>query len=55
MPINRLYIVRASNSKPLPLLLFFKVAGISAIIVKKREDKLNISSRNKGRNVLLHL
>jgi hypothetical protein len=55
MPINRLYIVRASNSTPLPLLLFFRMAGISAIIVKKREDKLNISSKNKGKNVLSHL
>jgi hypothetical protein len=55
MPINRLYMVRASNNKPLPLLLFFRAAGISAIIIKKREDKSNISSRNKGRNVLLHL
>ena len=55
MPINRLYAVRASNSKPLPLLLFFRAAGISAIIIKKGEDKSNISSRNKGRNVLPHL
>jgi hypothetical protein len=55
MPIDRLYTVRASNSKPLPLLLFFRAAGISAIIIKKRENKSNINSRNKGRNILLHL
>jgi hypothetical protein len=55
MPINRLYIVKASNSKPLPLLLFFRAADISTIIIKKREDKLNINSRNKGKNILSHL
>jgi hypothetical protein len=55
MPIDRLCVVRASNSKPLPLSLFFKAAGISAIVVKKGEDKSNISSRNKDRNVLLYL
>jgi hypothetical protein len=55
MPINRLYAVRASDSKPLPLSLFFRAAGISAIIVKKRENKSNISGRNKDRNVLPHL
>jgi hypothetical protein len=55
MPINRLGIIRASNSKSLSLLLFFKAAGISAIIIKEREDKSNISSRNKDRNVLLYL
>jgi hypothetical protein len=55
MPINRLYIIGAFNSKPFPLLLFFRAAGISAIIVKKGEDKLNINNRNKGRNVLPHL
>jgi hypothetical protein len=55
MPINRLYIVRAFNSKPLPLLLFFKAVGINAIIIKKGEDKSNINNRNKGRNILLHL
>jgi hypothetical protein len=55
MPIDRLYIVRASNSKPLPPSLFFRAAGINAIIVKKGEDKSNISSRNKDRNILLHL
>jgi hypothetical protein len=54
MPINRPYAVRASNSKPLPPLLFFRAASISAIIIKKGEDKSNISSRNKGRNVLPH-
>jgi hypothetical protein len=54
MPINRLYIVRAFNSKPLPLLLFFKAVDINTII-KKREDKSNINNRNKGRNILLHL
>jgi hypothetical protein len=55
MPIDRLYVVRAFDSKPLPLLSFFRAAGISAIVVKKGEDKLNISGRNKGRNVLLYL
>jgi hypothetical protein len=55
MPIDRLCAVRASDNKPLPLSLFFKAAGISAIIVKKGEDKSNINDRNKGRNVLLHL
>ena len=54
MPINRLYVVRASNNKPLPPLLFFKATGISAIIIKKRENKSNISGRNKGRNILPH-
>jgi hypothetical protein len=54
MPINRPYVIRASNSKYLPLLLFFKAAGISAIVIKEGEDKSNISSRNKGRNVLLY-
>ena len=55
MPIDRPCAVRASNSKPLPPSLFFRAAGISAIIIKKGEDKSNISGRNKGRNVLLHL
>jgi hypothetical protein len=55
MPIDRLYAVRASDSKPLPPSSFFRAAGISAIVVKKGEDKSNISGRNKGRNVLLHL
>jgi len=55
MPIDRPYAVRASNSKPLPLLLFFRAVSISAIIIKKGEDKSNISGRNKGRNVLPHL
>jgi hypothetical protein len=55
MPINKLCAVRASNSKPLPPLLFFKAAGISAIIIKKGEDKSNINSRNKSKNVLLYL
>jgi hypothetical protein len=56
MPINKLYIVKASNNKPLPLLLlFFRAAGINTIIIKKREDKSNINSRNKDRNVLLYL
>jgi hypothetical protein len=55
MPINRLCAVRAFNSKPLPLLSFFRAAGISAIIIKKGEDKSNISGRNKDRNVLSHL
>jgi hypothetical protein len=55
MPIDRLCAVRASNSKPLPPSLFFRAAGISAIVVKKEEDKSNISSRNKGRNILPHL
>ena len=54
MPIDRLCAVRAFNNKPLPPSLFFRAAGISAIIVKKGEDKSNISGRNKGRNVLLH-
>jgi hypothetical protein len=55
MPINRLYIVRASDNKPLSLLLFFRAAGISAIVVKKGENKSNISNRNKGRNILPYL
>jgi hypothetical protein len=55
MPINRLCAVRASNNKPLPPSSFFRAAGISTIIIKKGEDKSNISGRNKGRNVLLHL
>jgi sugar/nucleoside kinase (ribokinase family) len=55
MPIDRLCTVRASDNKPLSLLLFFKAAGISAIVVKKGENKSNINSRNKGRNVLPHL
>jgi hypothetical protein len=55
MSINRLCIVRASDSKPLSPLLFFRAAGISAIVVKKGEDKSNISGRNKGRNVLPYL
>jgi hypothetical protein len=55
MPIDRLCAVRASDSKPLPPSSFFRAAGISAIVVKKREDKSNISSRNKDKNVLSHL
>jgi hypothetical protein len=55
MFINRLYIVRAFNNKPLPLSLFFKIISISVIIIKKREDKSNINNRNKDRNVLLYL
>jgi hypothetical protein len=55
MPINRLYAIRASDNKSLPLLSFFRAAGISAIIIKEGEDKSNISSRNKGRNILPHL
>ena len=55
MPIDRLYAVRASNSKPLPPSSFFRAAGISAIVIKEREDESNISGRNKGRNVLPHL
>jgi sugar/nucleoside kinase (ribokinase family) len=55
MPIDRLYTVRASNNKPLSLSLFFRAAGISVIIVKKGENKSNISDRNKGRNILLYL
>ena len=55
MLINRLYIVRAFNNKPLSPSLFFRAAGINIIIVKKREDKSNISNRNKGRSVLLYL
>jgi hypothetical protein len=55
MPINRLYIVRAFNNKPLSSSSFFKAAGISAIIVKKGEDKSNINSKNKGKNVLPYL
>ena len=55
MPINRPYAVRASNNKPLPPLLFFKAAGINAIIIKKGEDKSNISNRNKDRNILPYL
>jgi len=55
MLINRLYIVRAFNNKPLPPLLFFKAADINTIIIKKKENKLNINNRNKGRNVLLYL
>ena len=54
MPINRLCAIWASNSKSLPPLLFFKAAGINAIIIKEGEDKSNISDRNKGRNVLPH-
>jgi sugar/nucleoside kinase (ribokinase family) len=55
MPINRLGAIRASNNKSLSLLLFFRAAGINAIIIKEGEDKSNISSGNKGRNVLLYL
>ena len=55
MPIDRLCVIRASNSKSLPLLLFFRAAGINTIIIKKGEDKSNISGRNKGKNVLPHL
>ena len=55
MPIDRLCAIWASNSKSLPLLSFFRAAGISAIIIKEREDKSNISGRNKGKNVLSHL
>jgi hypothetical protein len=55
MPIDRLCAVRASDSKPLPPSSFFRAAGISAIVVKKGEDKSNISGRNKGKNVLPHL
>jgi hypothetical protein len=55
MPIDRLCAIRASNSKSLPLSSFFRAAGISAIIIKEGEDKLNISGRNKDRNVLPHL
>ena len=55
MPINRLYVIWAFNSKSLSLLLFFRAAGISAIIIKEEEDKSNISSGNKDKNVLLYL
>jgi hypothetical protein len=55
MPINRLGAIKASDSKSLSLSLFFRAAGISAIVVKEKEDKSNISSRNKDRNVLLYL
>jgi hypothetical protein len=55
MLINRPGAIRAFNSKSLSLLLFFRAAGISAIVIKEGEDKLNISSGNKGRNVLLYL
>jgi hypothetical protein len=55
MPINRLGVIRASNNKSLSLLLFFRAASISAIIIKEGEDKSNISSRNKDKNVLLYL
>jgi hypothetical protein len=55
MPINRLYVIWAFNSKSLSLLLFFRAAGINTIIIKEGEDKLNISNRNKSRNVLLYL
>jgi hypothetical protein len=55
MPINRLYIIRAFNNKPLPPLSFFKAAGINTIIIKKEEDKSNINNRNKDKNVLPHL
>jgi hypothetical protein len=55
MPINRLGAIKASDSKSLSLSLFFRAAGISTIIVKEKEDKSNISSRNKDRNVLLYL
>jgi hypothetical protein len=55
MPINKLYIIRASNNKSLPLLLFFRAVGISVIIIKEKEDKSNINNRNKDKNVLLYL
>jgi hypothetical protein len=55
MPINRLYVIKASNSKSLPLSSFFRAAGISAIVIEEGEDKSNISNRNKGRNVLSHI
>jgi hypothetical protein len=55
MPINRLGAIKASDSKSLSLSLFFRAAGISTIVVKEKEDKSNISSRNKDRNVLLYL
>jgi hypothetical protein len=55
MPINRLGAIRASNSKPLSLLLFFRTAGVSAIIIKEEKNKSNISSRNKDKNILLYL
>jgi hypothetical protein len=55
MPIDRLCAIRASDNKPLPLSSFFRAAGISAIIIKKGENKSNISGRNKDRNVLPHL
>jgi hypothetical protein len=55
MPIDRLYIIRAFNNKPLSLLLFFKTADINIIVVKKEENKSNINNRNKDKNVLLYL
>jgi hypothetical protein len=55
MPIDRLCVIRASNSKSLPLSSFFRAAGISVIVIKEREDESNINGRNKGRNVLPYL
>ena len=55
MPIDRLYIIRAFNNKPLSLLLFFKAAGINIIVIKKGEDKSNINNRNKDKNILPYL
>jgi hypothetical protein len=54
MLINKLYIIKAFNNKSFPLLLFFKPAGIN-IIIKERENILNINSKNKGKNILLYL
>jgi hypothetical protein len=55
MPINKLGVIKAFNSKSLSLLLFFKTASINIIIIKERENKSNINSRNKDKNVLLYL
>jgi hypothetical protein len=53
MLINKLYIIKAFNNKSFPLLLFFKPAAIN-IIIKERENILNINSKNKGKNILLY-